>query len=335
MSILNKKQTDKIVIFIHGLENKPPKKLLKKWYLKSIEEGFEKHQYELSKFDFEVVYWADLLYTQPLDPNVRDEDHPLFLDEPYYESIETQMMEEASKFKRRVFDRIEKFTDGLFLSKNNWINVEYIFDLVVSRAFKDLHAYYRKNVTTEEKSEETAKKLIRKRLKEKLEEHKHKKIFLIAHSMGSIVAYDVLSNVSSKITVESFITIGSPLGLSMIKREIFKENFQEFASDTKLPTPENIKKAWHNFADLADSVAINYTLGDDYSPNSFGIAPVDRVVVNDYHFQGNKNPHKSFGYLRTKELVHELWEFLSDNEHNLEEKVKGIIHNIKEIFTKD
>ncbi len=314
MFLFKRKKTNKVVIFIHGLENKPPKKLLRKWYLKSIEEGFLKYGYEFCHFDFEVVYWADLLYTEPLDPLVKDSDHPLHLDEPYHPSVASNTDATGDSFKRKIFDRFEKFIDGFFLSKNSLINVEYIFDWVASRTFKDLHVYYRKNVSVDKKSEESAKKIIRRRLKRVLTHHKDQKILLIAHSMGSIVAYDVLTFMAPEINIHTLITVGSPLGLPMIKREIFKEFERDYTTHTKLPTPENIVNAWQNLADLDDNVAINYNLEDDYTINSRGVGPQDKLIKNDYEYNGRKNPHKSFGYLRTNELISILHAFLNEEE---------------------
>ena len=331
MFLFKRKNNNKVVIFIHGLENKPPKKLLRKWYLKAIEEGFTKQEFKLERFGFEVVYWADLLYTRPLDPLVADKEHMLYIDEPYHSSGASQANQESTTLKRKLFDRFETFIDRLFLSKNGLINVEYIFDWVVSRAFKDLHVYYRKNVRVDKKSEESAKKIIRERLKNVLARYKGEEILLIAHSMGSIVAYDVLTFMVPEINIHSLVTLGSPLGLPMIKREIFKEFEWDYTSQTQLPTPENILKAWYNLADLDDSVAINYNLQDDYAANSSGVTPKDILVKNDYEYNGRKNPHKSFGYLRTSETVSILHEFLNEKGPTFFEKLsshwKGLFGN--------
>ena len=43
------------------------------------------------------------------------------------------------------------------------------------------------------------------------------------------------------------------------------------------------------------------------------IRPRDLSVVNDYHnHQSRHNPHKSYGYLRTKELARVLEDFLAN-----------------------
>ncbi len=335
MPLFKPKQPNKVVLFIHGLENKPPKKLLKKWYLKSIEEGFETFQLPSAVFDFEVVYWADLLYNKPLDPVIKDEKHPLYLDEPYVPASDAIAAVASGSVKQKILDRVEGFVDGFFLSKNGIVNVEYLFDMVASWAFKDLHTYYRKKVKVNKKDEEAAKEIIRRRLHNALKKHKGKKIFLIAHSMGSIVAFDVLTFLAGDIPIHTLVTIGSPLGLSVIKREIFKEYHQEYTTTTKLPTPENIMQQWINIADLDDKVAMNYNLNDDYAENLQGIGPDDHLVKNNYQVGENKNPHKSFGYLRTKPLLEPLHAFLQEKDPNLLDKFLRYCKKILNIKPKD
>ncbi len=74
---------DKIIIGIHGLGNKPPKYLIEEWWRLSITEGLSKIGKHFSKFDFEMVYWADSLHPDPLNPYEDDEDSELFLSEKY------------------------------------------------------------------------------------------------------------------------------------------------------------------------------------------------------------------------------------------------------------
>ena len=53
-----------------------------------------------------------------------------------------------------------------------------------------------------------------------LKKHRRKKILLIGHSMGSIIAYDVLTQYATMVPVDTFVTIGSPLGIPVIKSKI-------------------------------------------------------------------------------------------------------------------
>jgi hypothetical protein len=59
----------KIIIGIHGLGNKPPKDLCEKWWKKSLREGLNSIGRKYFNFNFELVYWADILHPTPLNPN--------------------------------------------------------------------------------------------------------------------------------------------------------------------------------------------------------------------------------------------------------------------------
>jgi len=169
--------------------------------------------------------------------------------------------------------------------------------------------------------------IIRQRLVKKIRRNQKKKIMLISHSMGSIIAYDVLLHTLPDIPIDTFITIGSPLGLPMIKREIFKELKLDFDPGVKLPTPENIVKHWYNFSDINDAISADHYLQDDYEPNSKGVGPRDIEVINTYKINGVANVHKSFGYLRAPEMIAAIYEFVTEQESGL---IDGLIDKCKQ-----
>lgn len=137
------------------------------------------------------------------------------------------------------------------------------------------------------------------------------RIMLIAHSMGSIIAYDVLRNLGQRnpdFPVHHFVTIGSPLGLSHVKANIHRER-----SYAKVPvrTPTVVREKWVNYADRRDMVAVDSHLRDDFAVNDAGVRVEDDLIVNDYvDLNGNKSSHKSYGYLRAPELSEHVRDFL-------------------------
>lgn len=334
-SLRNRKK-EHLIIFIHGLANKPPKDLLKKWYIESIWEGLKMSRLTVDSFELEVVYWADLMYPKPLDPNITDKKHPLYLDEPYI-PFDGKFKRTTTNKKKTFLDRLEEKLETLFMKNYRWINLDYIFDLITSRIVKDLYIYYRKTIKKEGDTEEVARKVIRNRLIKKLRRNKHKKIMLISHSMGSIIAYDVLLHALPNIEIDYFVTIGSPLGLPMIKREIFKELNLEFDVNKKLPTPENIIGHWYNFSDSNDAISADKSLEDDYKVNGRGVGPKDVEIVNTYEINGVANAHKSFGYLRAPEMVATIYHFITEKEpgliENLISKCKEYIEEVIENVT--
>lgn len=314
-----------IIIAIHGLDNKPPEKLLAKWWQKAIVDGLSVHQGKVNKFDFEMVYWADILYEHPLDPTIKDAKHPLYLDEPYIPMVMSKKPREKSRLKM-LFDKFENVIDSLFLSKDHIINFEYIFDEVIQRKFKDLGTYYSKKLTVDPHVDEPhAKELIRSRLREVLKVHRKKNIMVIAHSMGSIIAYDVIHELQNEVDIHTLITIGSPLGLPMIMKKIFDEQQQEFDPTSKLNTPDNIKN-WYNHSDEHDRVAMNHDLAEEFIANKMGVKPIDSTVENDFQHWETDNAHKSYGYLRTPEIAEHICKFLKDEPINLLRKIKEKLH---------
>lgn len=52
----------RVIIGVSGPENKPPKYLLKKWWKDAIKDGFNRKGLSNQLPEFELVYWADILY---------------------------------------------------------------------------------------------------------------------------------------------------------------------------------------------------------------------------------------------------------------------------------
>lgn len=291
----------KVIIGIHGLGNKPSKEVLENWWKKAMLEGLDKlnKTYELPIF--ELVYWADILYERPLDEAITNEDDLFFLDEKYFPGKPDFKLEDNS-LRQKVLDFLEDQLDKLFLNEDLTINYAGITDAFISRYFKDLEVYYAEECVDKNDIRCKARLLIRNRLVEVLNKYKDDQIILIGHSMGSIIAYDVLTFLLPDIDIHTFITIGSPLGFPVVQGKIATEWIAKKLVPAKLKTPSSIKKRWCNFADLKDKVALIYNLSDNYTANWRGIKPQDFVVNNDYQSENDFNPHKSFGYLRTSEF---------------------------------
>jgi hypothetical protein len=303
----------KIIIGIHGLKNKSPREILENWWKKSILEGFQNHGLPELDFQVELVYWADLNYEKPLDPQVTDKKDSLFLEYPYIPATEIEELHEDHNFKRKVLDRVETGLDKLFLHEKGIGGLEAIADLAIRRKFIDLDIYYHGKCRVNK--QQIAKNAFRNRLAEVLKKYKRKKILLIAHSMGSIISYDALTQVIPGIKVDTIITAGSPLGLPIILKKILTEQHQEIDQNSKPSTPQNIRKAWYNFSDLNDKIAFNYNLADDYSANTRGVIPQDILVENNYKYNGQKNSHKVYGYLRSSQMAEVIYNFLRRKEN--------------------
>lgn len=232
-----------------------------------------------------MAYYANIHYVEgPLS----DEEN----NEPYREAEKGAI----KPYKEGILDRIRDIAGNWLDTPLDWLEEHSHFFSALGRAIskkllKDLGEYY---------SNKEIRSKVSDQLKQLLLEHKDDEIILISHSMGTIVAYDVLRELGRNreypgFILEHFITMGSPLGLTVVKGNALGEH-------KKLRTPSCVRGSWVNFSDPDDDVCLDSHLSDDYDPNSFAIPVKDVLVCNDY--PGNE--HKSYGYLRTPEFSRHL-----------------------------
>jgi len=203
----------------------------------------------------------------------------------------------------------KRHIDKLLLNEDMSINFSAVTDLIIHHFFKDLDAYYSHNTRGLQRETRPARDIIREELMEVLQKHRKKKICLIAHSMGSIIAYDVLTLCVPDIQIDTLITIGSPLSIPVVIHKYLAETNPKYRQKV-VYTPKNVVNHWYNLSDLQDKISMNYTLADDYKPNKKHVHVVDKVVYNDYEIRDERNPHKSYGYLRTPEMAKIIHAFL-------------------------
>ena len=301
----------KIILGIHGLGNKPPARLLGRWWKAALKEGLRANGHPRRLFKFKLVHWAHFLYPKPLDHNVRDRKHPLYIDNPYIPAG-IAIKQRPNKLRKKVLAYIQRQLAKIILNDDFSINYASVSDLIIRRYFSDLGIYYAKTCLDRKKATRPAKDVLREELARMLRKCKRKDILLIGHSMGSIIAYDVLTSAVPDINIHTLVTVGSPLGLPPVMLKILAEQNKKPKKHITLRTPENIIKAWHNFADPADKIAVNYKLSDDYDKNSKNVRAIDAIIYNNYEYQGERNPHSIYGYLRTPEFAHVIYNFLSE-----------------------
>ncbi len=272
-----------ILIGIHGLANKPPHDVLSAGWKAAIEEGLRKNE-KLSHYDidFQLVYWADVLYDAP------DEDPENRYREAEPGAIKTYQDHWWDEVRAEAFDLVGDVLDGL----KRYFGMDAVADHFLAERLKDLARYY---------EDANIRETLRERLKQVLIAHQDKRILLLAHSMGTIIAYDALRQLGRhdpRLVVDHFVTLGSPLGLPHVKYKISREN--------PPPRTPSVVRRWSNFADRRDPVAADVYLAGDYEPNSQGVVPEDDLVSNDWAGLH----HKSYGYLRTPEVSRLIRRFL-------------------------
>ncbi len=180
-------------------------------------------------------------------------------------------------------------------------------DEIINSQFPDLKAYF---------TDDGIGQLIRLRLLEKLLPilEAGQEVCLVSHSMGSIVAYDVLWQLSRleefqdlhQRKIDMMVTLGSPLGDKSVSSQLLD-------ADDPVPGryPANIRQ-WHNFAAEDDFISRDETLRDNFTDMLDGGLLED---LNDHgmynqfvNWHDELNPHKLYGYLDN----HDVAKYLSD-----------------------
>ncbi len=323
----------KAVIAIHGLGNKPPKHLLQKWWKDAMLEGLSSNGVNKKIPEFELIYWADILYDKPLDNLEKDTQSPYYLDEPYEKAPEV-VEEEDLSFRKKLTEFISNQLNNIFLNEDKTLNYSFITDIILKNYFKDLDIYYLEECKDENDNTCKARDMIRERIANAIGKYEGYEILIIAHSMGSIIAFDVLNYIIPALEINTLVTLGSPLGLPVVVSKIAAEQKRKDQQHIIMATPPGITRNWYNMVDIKDHVALNFQLADDFSPNKRNVSPIDFLVNNDYQANGIKNPHKSFGYLRTAEFSNVLSDFIGDEKLNIGQKivgnVKGLLKKVKD-----
>ncbi len=300
-----------VIIGIHGLGNKPPKDILEEWWKAALKDGLHRINPEIKLPTFELVYWADILNEGALDINEKEPDSPLYLSEPYLPA-NPDFKIENQPLKRKMFQYLEDHLDEFFLNKDLTPKYSLLSDAIIKKYFREVDVYFTRDCEDENGKWCQARDLIKSRFADAIKKHDGKEIMVVTHSMGSIIAYDVMTFICPDIKINSFVTMGSPLGLPFIISKIAEDENFRFTGNKKLSAPPGIVGQWLNFSDPDDRIAFDHTLQDDFIENEFGVKARDFSIVNDYVCNGVRNPHKSFGYLRCREFSNELAKFAKE-----------------------
>lgn len=140
-------------------------------------------------------------------------------------------------------------------------------------------------------------------LKEKIDDHvmtqilsdlpNDDKVVIISHSLGTVVAYDLLRRLRHQVMVRLLVTAGSPLGIEIVKNRL----------GTPLICLPNVE-TWINLADREDFVALQPTL----TGKTFGC---DSIVNLDQLDNGQEDAHDILKYLSHQQVVQLIAQHLS------------------------
>jgi hypothetical protein len=174
-------------------------------------------------------------------------------------------------------------------------------DNVLNALLPDLSAYFRYR---------TVGSMVRDRLQRVLLPalDSGDEICLVTHSMGTIVAYDVLWKLSHMSEYRDYrdkaiallLTLGSPLGEPGIRQQLYDAHEP---ADGRYP--RNIRR-WHNFSAADDYVARDEALADNFremAERRYVGGVQDHAIYNFWVGENDTtNPHKLYGYLDNKKV---------------------------------
>ena len=116
---------------------------------------------------------------------------------------------------------------------------------------------------------------------------------IIAHSQGSMIAYEVLRHLTKEqCDVHLLVTIGSPLGLEEVK-----DVFKQWTGRRRLPVPACVDR-WVNVADRLDPVSFDTDISNDFTPKG----QIENHSAIGLNRDSPRYPHSGTGYLRTDQV---------------------------------
>jgi len=127
----------------------------------------------------------------------------------------------------------------------------------------------------------------------------HDDVLLIGHSLGSVIAYDTLWELTHRDRVKGkvdFLTLGSPMGLHYIQRRLLG-----MSDNGKKSYPDLIRR-WINFSAEGDVAALNQDFGASFR-KMLELGLVETIedhchgIYNFFRSDDGLNCHRSYGYL--------------------------------------
>jgi len=271
---------DRTIIFIHGIGGKPPKDPYLREWIAAL-----RHSLWLDIPDdaFRMAYWADLRALPSAGETQRELIRALpaaqraaLLGTKSEKKAALRPQEKALFGARRGLASL-----GRRLLRRAAVVAEPLIRQFLDRFVNDVHGYF---------YEEGKRQQISEVLKIELQSASDagKRITLVAHSMGTVIALDVLKDL--QVPIEAFVTMGSPLGSEFIQDKLGSPSY-----------PPHVRR-WLNVFDGTDPVTLpDQRLWNDYTLKGARLI-VDKTVRENFSPQGARDPHHWFGYLSSQEV---------------------------------
>lgn len=302
-----------LILYVPGLLPKPEEAVHRAALLRCLLAGIAAQDESVASAidadpeNFEIVSWTYDFYGEHRD---------FALDAP---SVDAMLAQGGltDRDRREVTSPTRHLTRWLFtLADKLPILIPYVATERMRLHLEDLRRYIRNHNELAEHTRE----ILKDRLREAHD--RQRPILLIGHSMGSVIAYESLWQMSranrEPLEVDLLLTMGSPLGQTHIQKRLK-------GSDAigAVRFPANIRR-WINLAAVGDLTAIDPELKNDYGEMlRAGLVECidDRSIYNWFRLDGVLNPHAEYGYLvnpETASIVIDWWRAVSPGRDSAE-----------------
>lgn len=239
---------------------------------------------ETQRDTFRVAAWGKLFYDEhtSIEPDLAGIDRLLSLDGP-----EDRDIEEARHWHKRIGRLIYLLSDTFpFL-------IDWVANPNLKATLQDTHRYFQNHdgVATR----------IRQFVADQLlaSWSPDARLLVIGHSLGSVIAYDVLWEMTRRgdleLKVDLLLTIGSPLGLNFMRHRMLNAKAKGAEA-----YPANVRR-WANLSAVGEMTALDRTFADDYR-EMLDLGLVDSIsdetdLLTFFRGPDGLNVHKCYGYM--------------------------------------
>lgn len=291
-----------IIIYVPGLLPKPEAATHRDALLRCLLAGVQRIdadlavQLESNEDCFEIIPWTYAFYGEHRDYAV----DAASVDALIAQGGATERdKDEASSMRRRLVRWVFLLGDRLP------ILIPHIATERMELHLRDLRRYIRNQAEIAEHARQILKTSLRRA------RDAQRPILLMAHSMGSVIAYESLWQMSranrEPMQIELLLTMGSPLGQNYIQKCLKGRD-----AIGNVRYPDNIR-SWANLSAVGDLTAIVPALRRPFK-EMLEAALVedidDRQIDNWFRLDGVLNTHSEYGYLANSEtaaIVSDWW----------------------------
>ena len=291
------------IIFVPGKNPKPPAEEHRRQLVRSLLRGVERAdpavalEIERKPDSFQCISWNPLYYRsyKPLDEEL-----------PWIEALLKQVgptqedVQEALSVRRRFAWVLYTVADLFHFL------IPLLPDPVVRATIRETARYFSNDGGIGQQVRELLKVPLRKMLEA------GDRILIIGHSMGSVIAYDSLwelTHIEKNPGRVDLLSLGSPLGMRFTQQRLLgarEKGTQRY--------PQNIRH-WTNMTAQGDLTAPDPTVRDDFKAMlKLGvvesITDVNGGLFNYFRNERGLNAHRSYGYLvnpRVGEVIVNWW----------------------------